>query len=50
MIVTAARRTPFPTRSFTIDDMIAEGDEVVTKKTFRGDAQSGLLRDPTGRQ
>jgi predicted ester cyclase len=26
----------FPDSHFTIDDMIAEGDQVVTKKTFRG--------------
>ncbi len=26
----------FPDCQFTIDDMIAEGDQVVTKKTFRG--------------
>jgi predicted ester cyclase len=26
----------FPDCEFTIDDMIAEGDQVVTKKTFRG--------------
>jgi predicted ester cyclase len=26
----------FPDCQFTIDDMVAEGDQVVTKKTFRG--------------
>jgi predicted ester cyclase len=26
----------FPDCHFTIDDMVAEGDQVVTKKTFRG--------------
>jgi predicted ester cyclase len=26
----------FPDCRFTIDDMVAEGDQVVTKKTFRG--------------
>ncbi|MGI8886517.1 MAG: ester cyclase, partial [Gaiellaceae bacterium] len=30
----------FPDSRFTIDDMIAEGDRVVTKKTFTG-TQSG---------
>ena len=26
----------FPDCKFTVDDMIAEGDQVVTKKTFHG--------------
>ena len=39
----------FPDSTWTIDDMIAEGDQVVTKKTLRG-THSGPLGDipPTG--
>jgi predicted ester cyclase len=40
----------FPDSTWTIDDMIAEGDQVVTKKTLRG-THTGPLGDlpPTGR-
>jgi len=40
----------FPDSAWTIDDMIAEGDQVVTKKTLRG-THTGPLGDlpPTGR-
>lgn len=31
-----ALASAYPDASFTIDDMIAEGDQVVTKKTFSG--------------
>lgn len=34
----------FPDSTFTIDDMIAEGDQVVTKKTLRG-THTGPLGD-----
>ena len=39
----------FPDSTWTIDDMIAEGDQVVTKKTLRG-THTGPLGDlpPTG--
>jgi predicted ester cyclase len=41
----------FPGCRFTIDDMIAEGDQVVTKKTFRG-THTGEFAGipPTGRE
>jgi predicted ester cyclase len=40
----------FPDSTWTIDDMIAEGDQVVTKKTLRG-THTGALGElpPTGR-
>ena len=40
----------FPDSTWTIDDMIAEGDQVVTKKTLRG-THTGPLGElpPTGR-
>ncbi|MEA2491312.1 MAG: hypothetical protein QOH21_3104 [Acidobacteriota bacterium] len=40
----------FPDCQFTVDDMIAEGDQVVTKKTFRGThtAEFGGI-PPTGK-
>jgi predicted ester cyclase len=41
----------FPDCRFTIDDMIAEGDQVVTKKTFTG-THTGELNGipPTGKR
>ena len=39
----------FPDCHFTIDDMIAEGDQVVTKKTFTGTHESDFMGiPPTG--
>jgi len=40
----------FPDCRFTIDDMIAEGDQVVTKKTFTGTHTAELNgMPPTGK-
>ena len=36
----------FPDARFTIDDMIAEGDQVVTKKTFTGTHQADFFGIP----
>jgi predicted ester cyclase len=36
----------FPDATFTIDDMIAEGDQVVTKKTFTGTQQGDFFGVP----
>ena len=41
----------FPDSTFTIDDMIAEGDRVATKKTFNGTHTAALGDIPaTGRR
>jgi predicted ester cyclase len=41
----------FPDCHFTIDDMLAEGDQVVTKKTFRGTHTADFAGiPPTGRK
>jgi predicted ester cyclase len=41
----------FPDCRFTIDDMIAEGDQVVTKKTFTGTHTADLNGiPPTGKR
>jgi steroid delta-isomerase-like uncharacterized protein len=41
----------FPDSRFTIDDMIAEGDRVVTKKTFRGTHTDEFMGIPaTGKE
>ena len=41
----------FPDGRFTIDDMIAEGDQVVTKKTLRGTHTAEFFGiPPTGRE
>jgi steroid delta-isomerase-like uncharacterized protein len=43
--------TAFPDSRFTIDDMIAEGDRVVTKKTFTGTHTGDFAGIPaTGRK
>jgi predicted ester cyclase len=43
-------RAAFPDGSMTIEDMIAEGEKVVTRKTYRGTHQGELLSiPPTGR-
>jgi predicted ester cyclase len=43
-------RAAFPDGSMTIEDMIAEGEKVVTRKTYRGTHQGEFLSiPPTGR-
>jgi steroid delta-isomerase-like uncharacterized protein len=45
-----ALRTAFPDLSVDIDDMVAEGDKVVTRQTFRGTHRGEWLGIPaTGR-
>lgn len=49
--VTAMFRQAFPDSYFTIEDMVAEGDKVVTRKTFHGSHQSEFMGiPPTGKQ
>ena len=48
--LTALFRTAFPDGRMTIEEMVAEGDRVATRKTFRGTHQGALLDlPPTGR-
>jgi predicted ester cyclase len=43
--------TAFPDAQFTIEDLIAEGDKVVVRETFRGTHQGDLMGiPPTGKQ
>ena len=47
----AAYITAFPDARFTIEDQIAEGDEVVTRQSFTGTHQGPLLGiSPTSKQ
>lgn len=49
--VTAMFRQAFPDSYFTIEDMVAEGDKVVTRKTFHGSHKGEFMGiPPTGKQ
>ncbi|MGK5114049.1 MULTISPECIES: ester cyclase [unclassified Geodermatophilus] len=46
-----ARRTAFPDLAVTVDDMLADGDKVVTRQTFSGTHRGEYLGVPaTGRR
>jgi steroid delta-isomerase-like uncharacterized protein len=48
--LTAMFRQAFPDGRMTIDDMLAEGDRVATRKTFRGTHRGELMGiPPTGK-
>jgi predicted ester cyclase len=50
-LVTAMFRAAFPDGRMTIEDMVAEGDKVVTRKTFRGTHRGELMGiAPTGKR
>jgi ketosteroid isomerase-like protein len=44
--LTAMFRRAFPDSYFTVEDMIAEADKVVTRKTFRGTHEGELMGIP----
>jgi len=49
--LTAMFRQAFPDSYFTIEDMMAEGDKVATRKTFHGTHQGEFMGiSPTGQQ
>jgi steroid delta-isomerase-like uncharacterized protein len=49
--VTAMFRQAFPDSYFTVEDMVAEGEKVATRKTFHGTHQGAFMGiPPTGQQ